>query len=194
MEKMTELEIVRRAYAKQILANAGVNEPRIEAAYAGVRREHFLGRGPWSIFRWWSGTYVKTPDDDPVYLYTNDVVGIDPVRRINNGEPAFHANLIAAALPRQGEHVVHIGAGVGYYTAILAHLVGSTGHVTGIEFESDLALRAQANFVAAQNVEIVHGDGTVIDFEPADVVYVNAGATQPAKAWLDRLVAYSVAR
>jgi protein-L-isoaspartate(D-aspartate) O-methyltransferase len=24
-------------------------------------------------------------------------------------------------------------------------------------------------------------------FEPADVIYVNAGATRPADAWLDRL-------
>jgi protein-L-isoaspartate(D-aspartate) O-methyltransferase len=150
MDKQSELAIVRRAYAKQVLATAGVKEPRLESAYAQVSREYFLGPGPWPIFRWWSGTYTQSPDDDPVYLYTNDVIGIDPERRINNGEPAFHANLIAAALPRQGEHVVHIGTGVGYYTAILAHLVGSSGRVTGIEFESDLAARARVNFSGAK--------------------------------------------
>jgi protein-L-isoaspartate(D-aspartate) O-methyltransferase len=187
MNKQSELAIIRRAYAKQVLATAGVKEPRLESAYAQVSREYFLGPGPWPIFRWWSGTYTQSPDDDPVYLYTNDVIGIDPERRINNGEPAFHANLIAAALPRQGEHVVHIGTGVGYYTAILAHLVGSGGRVTGIEFESDLAARAKVNFSASPNVEIIQGDGTVIDFDTANVIYVNAGATQPARAWLDRL-------
>ena len=35
--------------------------------------------------------------------------------------------MIAAAAPRPGEHVVHVGAGVGYFTAILAELVGATG-------------------------------------------------------------------
>jgi Transposase C of IS166 homeodomain/Protein-L-isoaspartate(D-aspartate) O-methyltransferase (PCMT) len=30
---------------------------------------------------------------------------------------------------RQGEIVVQIGAGTGYYTTVLAHLVGPTGHV-----------------------------------------------------------------
>ena len=35
--------------------------------------------------------------------------------------------LIAAAAPQPGEHVVHVGAGVGYYTAILAELVGRYG-------------------------------------------------------------------
>jgi protein-L-isoaspartate(D-aspartate) O-methyltransferase len=187
MDKQSELAIVRRAYAKQVLATAGVKEPRLESAYAQVSREYFLGPGPWPIFRWWSGTYTQSPDDDPVHLYTNDIIGIDPDRRINNGEPALHANLIAAALPRQGEHVVHIGTGVGYYTAILAHLVGSGGRVTGIEFESDLAARARINFSASPNVEIIHGDGTAIDFDTADVIYVNAGATQPARAWLERL-------
>jgi D-amino-acid dehydrogenase len=34
---------------------------------------------------------------------------------------------------------------------------------------------------------VVRGDGTRIAFEPADVIYVNAGATRPADAWLDRL-------
>ena len=182
-----ELATVRKAYARQILAAAGVNEPRLESAYAEVSREHFLGPGPWPTFCWDSGTYTQSPDDDPVHLYTNDVIGIDPARGINNGEPALHAKLIAAALPGQGEHVVHIGVGVGYYTAILAQLVGSSGRVTGIEFESDLAARAKANFSASSNVKIIHGDGTLIKFDTADVIYVNAGVTQPARLWLDRL-------
>jgi protein-L-isoaspartate(D-aspartate) O-methyltransferase len=184
----TELTVVRRAYAKQLLAIAGVKEPRMESAFAAVRREHFLGTGPWQIFRWWSGRYVPTPDADPVYLYTNDVIGIDPERQINNGEPAWHAILIAAALPRLGEHVVHIGAGVGYYTAILAHLVGPTGRVTGVEYAPDLAKRAGANLANLPQVEIREGDGTSIDFDAADVIYVSAGATHPMDTWLDRLV------
>ena len=124
MDKETELGIVRRAFAKQILAAAGVADRRMEDAYAHVRREHFLAPGPWHIFRWLAGIDLPTPDADPVYVYTNDVIEIDPQRRINNGEPAFHAKLIAAALPAPGEHVVHVGTGLGYYTAILACLVG----------------------------------------------------------------------
>jgi protein-L-isoaspartate(D-aspartate) O-methyltransferase len=33
----------------------------------------------------------------------------------------------------------------------------------------------------------VHRDGTRVPFEPADVIYVNAGATRPADVWLDWL-------
>jgi protein-L-isoaspartate(D-aspartate) O-methyltransferase len=63
-----ELAIVRRAYAKHVLANADVDDARVEAAFAAVRREHFLGPGPWPMLRW-PHRYVPTPSDDPVYLY-----------------------------------------------------------------------------------------------------------------------------
>ena len=186
MHRETELAIIRRAYAKQILAVVGVRDARIEAAYATVRREDFLGPGPWQFFRW-VNAYIPSPDADPVYLYTDDVIGIAPERGINNGQPSLHAALIAKAMPREGDHVVHVGAGVGYYTAILAHLVGPSGHVTGIEFEADLAARARANFSGVSNVEIIQGDGALVPFPTANIIYVNAGATYPAPAWLDGL-------
>jgi Protein-L-isoaspartate(D-aspartate) O-methyltransferase (PCMT) len=59
--------------------------------------------------------------------------------------------------------------------------------VTAIEYDAELAARATANVAQTPHVGVVHGDGTRIAFEPADVIYVNAGATRPADAWLDRL-------
>ena len=118
-----ELAIVRRAYAKHVLANANVDVAGVETAFAAVRREHFLGPGPWPMPRW-ARPYAPTPTDDPVYLYQDALVGIIPERGLNNGQPSLHATLIAAAAPRPGEHVVHIGAGVGYYTAILGPFGG----------------------------------------------------------------------
>jgi protein-L-isoaspartate(D-aspartate) O-methyltransferase len=80
-----------------------------------------------------------------------------------------------------------ISAGAGYYTAIIAELVGAKGRVTGIEFEPELAARARANLARYPNTTIVQGDGASVPFDPADVIYVNAGATQPAARWLDAL-------
>src|SRR5215469_17732617 len=159
-----ELEIVRRAFAKQIMAAAGVADARVEAAFAAVRREHFLGPGPWLMPRW-SLRYVPTPSDDPVYLYQDAPVGIVPDRNLNNGQPSLHAMLIAAAAPRPGEHVVHIGAGVGYYTAILANMVGDSGGVTAIEFDGGLAMRLAANFAGQPNVRALQGDGAHKEFD-----------------------------
>jgi protein-L-isoaspartate(D-aspartate) O-methyltransferase len=139
MDRDGELSIIRAAYAKQILAAAWVvNNARLEAALSATRREDFLGAGPWWILRRFRD-YVTTPDADPVYLYTDDLVGILPERRINNGQPSLHAHLIHQASPAAGDHVVHIGTGTGYYTAILTYLAGSSGRVTGIEYEPELA-------------------------------------------------------
>src|ERR1700719_917781 len=82
-----------------------------------------------------------------------------------------------------------ISASASYYTAILAELVGPTGRVTAIEYDAELAARATANLAQTPHIRVVHGDGTRIAFEPADVIYVNAGATRPADAWLARLKA-----
>jgi len=186
MDREAELEIIRRAYAKQVMAAAGIADRRVERAFAAVPREGFLGKGPWPVVRW-GGGYVQTPTRNPVYLYDDVLVGIIPERRLNNGQPSLHAFLIASAAPRAGEHVVHIGAGVGYFTAILQHLVGRTGRVTAIELDLGLTARLSKNFAAARNVRVVHGDGTRVAFDPAQVIYVNAGAARPADSWLDRL-------
>jgi protein-L-isoaspartate(D-aspartate) O-methyltransferase len=187
MDRQGELSIIRAAYAKQILAAAWVvGDARLEAALSATRREDFLGAGPWFMLRRF-GEYRTTPDADPVYLYTDDLIGILPERQINNGQPSLHAHLIHLASPAVGEHVVHIGTGTGYYTAILAHLVGPSGRVTGIEYEPELAARAKANFAAYPNVNIVEGDGALVSFDTADLIYVNAGCTRPAESWLDRL-------
>jgi protein-L-isoaspartate(D-aspartate) O-methyltransferase len=186
MDKQSELEIVRRAYAKQILASAGSNDPRLELAFASIRREDFLGPGPWQTFRG-PGVYTPTPSADPIYLYTDNLIGIVPERGINNGQPTLHAILLAHAKIREGEHVVHVGVGTGYYTAIMAHLVGPSGRVTAIEVDPGLASRSQINLALCRNVQVIHANGADANFDTADVIYVNAGATRPEEAWLDGL-------
>jgi protein-L-isoaspartate(D-aspartate) O-methyltransferase len=186
MDRKSELEIVRRAYAKRIMFAAGVSNRRVEAAFAAVPREAFLGHGPWQIVRWGRG-YVTAPSRNPVYLYDDVVVAILPERNLNNGQPSLHASLIASAAPKAGEHVVHIGVGLGYYTAILAHLSGRSGKVTAIEYDPGLAERSARNLADLGNVNVVNGDGTKTDFAAADVIYINAGATHPLPHWLDHL-------
>jgi protein-L-isoaspartate(D-aspartate) O-methyltransferase len=187
MDRASELAIVRRAYAKQILAEAQVADSRVEAAFAAVPREDFLGSGPWLVYRFTRG-YTPTPSADPVYIYTDNLVALIAERSINNGQPSLHAKLIASAGINDGDHVVHIGTGSGYYTAIMSQLAGRSGRVTGIEFDPELAARARANLASFDNVQIVQGDGATARFDAANVIYVNAGATRPAEAWLDNLL------
>ena len=81
----------------------------------------------------------------PARLYEDVLVAIDVERGINNGQPSLHAQSIDALGLKEGETVVQIGAGAGYYTAILAELVGPTGRVIAYEIAPDIAARAAAN-------------------------------------------------
>jgi protein-L-isoaspartate(D-aspartate) O-methyltransferase len=76
---------------------------------------------------------------------------------------------------------------VGYYTAIMAQLVGPSGSVVGIEFNPDLASRAKENLSDYTNVTVHAGDGATFDPGPCDGILINAGATHPLPLWLDSL-------
>ncbi len=137
--------------------------PTLEDAYATVPREAYLGPGPWPLLRW-PGGYLTTPDADPAWLYSDILVGIVTERRLNNGQPSAHATWIGAAAPASGEHVVHVGAGVGYYSAIMSHMAGPSGALTAIEFDPDLASRAAANLAHLPGARVLQGDGSVTPF------------------------------
>ncbi len=181
-----ELRIVRRAFAKQVVHAARIQDLRLEEALADIRREDFLPPGPWEIMRVPHG-HQLTPDDDPIYLYQDAPVAILADKRLNNGQPSFLAYLISIGRLKEGERAVHIGAGLGYYTAIISRLAGPTGKVIAIEYEPELAARAAVNLARCGNVQVIQGDGSAMPLDPADVIYVNAGVSRPSENWLDAL-------
>jgi protein-L-isoaspartate(D-aspartate) O-methyltransferase len=82
--------------------------------------------------------------------------------------------------------VLHVGCGVGYYTALAARAV-APGEVAGVELDAALAERARRNLAAWPNVRIVTADGSQLAAQPCDAILVNAGATEPLPAWVDAL-------
>ena len=186
---MSKLANIRAQYAADIRAVANLQSEALVAAFARVPREHFLGPGPWQILS--PGTdasdYETTTDNDPVHLYRDVLVAIDPGRRLNNGQPSYLASCIESLELQQGDRVLHVGCGVGYYTAIMADVVGPTGHVLGIEIDADLASRARENLRHLEHVEVRQADGGDCDPGLCHAVFVNAGATHPRNVWLDCL-------
>jgi protein-L-isoaspartate(D-aspartate) O-methyltransferase len=174
----------RQAYAAEITRRAGVRDARIEKAFAAVPREDYAGPPPWRIGS--GGLFGQTSSADPARLYDDVLIAIDAGRGINNGQPSLHAQSIDALGLKGGETVVQIGAGAGYYTAILAHLVGREGRVVAYEIEPDIAERAKANLASFPQVEVRARSG-VEDLPKADAIYVNAAASHPLRAWLDAL-------
>lgn len=182
---MTDLDKARRIYAEELARlNDGIDRHIVDA-FARVPREKFMPAGPWYILG--ERGYERTRDADLKRLYENVVVAIDPKREINNGEPSLHMRMLNALAVRAGDRVLHVGCGTGYYTAILAELAGPAGHVTAVEFLPEFAARMKENLAAYESVTIVRGDGTAHDPGPVDAIYVNAGVTEPAPIWLERL-------
>lgn len=179
-------EKLRQFFAEYVTSRGGAREARIKEAFAAIERETFAGPGPWFIYSPGRG-YHRTPDDDPSYLYQDTLVAIDPNRDINIGEPTLHARCLEALALRSGETVLQVGAGVGYYTAILAYLVGPRGRVYAFEIESDLAARARQNLQDWPWVHVRARSGIAGRLPKVDAVYVNAGITQPSRAWLNAL-------
>lgn len=185
------LEDYRRFYAEEIASVAALRSRALVEALAKVPRENFLGPGPWQI-----GSlemmaarlqHRETEDADPRRVYHNIVVVIDPARNLNNGHPATLASWLDALEIAPGERVFHMGAGLGYFSAILAEMTGPEGCVTAMEVDAELAARARANLAEWPNVELQGGDGNEFDPGPVDVIFVNAGVTHPRTLWLDRL-------
>jgi protein-L-isoaspartate(D-aspartate) O-methyltransferase len=183
---MDHVEKFRAAYAQWITGIAGASaDARLTGAFASVSRERFIGPSPWQVVA--SVKYVTITSDDPAFLYQDFAVGLQPEKHINNGQPSLHARCLAALQVKAGEHVIRIGAGTGYYTAILAKLVEPGGSVIAYEVIKDLADKAAANLSDYPAVSLRHCSGVDGPLPECDVIYVSAGATEPLDVWLDAL-------
>jgi protein-L-isoaspartate(D-aspartate) O-methyltransferase len=179
------LETVRLFYAEDVRSRANIPVGRLAQAFATVPREHYLGGGPWDVVR--LGGYVTTEDDNPRHLYHDELVAIDRTRLLNNGQPSSLATWMHLLDLQRGNRVFHAGCGVGYYTAILAEVVGTDGDVLAVEIDSDLVMRAHANLSNLGNVRVVAADAITYDPGERDAIFINAGVTHPQPLWLDRL-------
>ncbi|TPJ36568.1 protein-L-isoaspartate O-methyltransferase [Mesorhizobium sp. B2-5-13] len=182
---MTGIEDFRKFYARLMAANAGSPDPRLQTVFAEVPREAFLGPGPWTIIA--GNGKITTPSADPAHIYQNVLVALDDDKGINNGEPFLHAMWIGKLAPRPGEAVCHIGAGTGYYTAVLTRLVSPGGTVTAFELDKKLAELARQNLEAYGNATVVHGNAVTSPLPSSDIIYVNAGVVAPPAGWLKAL-------
>jgi protein-L-isoaspartate(D-aspartate) O-methyltransferase len=189
------IEDYRRFYADEIRFVANLNSPALVEAFARVPREKFIGPGPWQVgsaearalaaVGMGRSAYVRV--DDARHLYHNVVVVLDEARDLNNGQPSALAHFINALDLQPGNRVYHLGAGVGYYTAIMAEVVGPEGAVVASEIDPDLAARARENLSTYSNVEVHSADGGEFDPGECDAMLINAGVTHPHPLWLDRL-------
>src|ERR1700761_8936778 len=169
-------------YAEEVAALSGARLPIIQRALARVRRENYLPPGPWLIEAL-NGTYYPSDDADPRHVLHAVGVAIDAGCALNNANPIRFAEQMQQGDPRPGESVFHVGAGLGYFTAVLAEMVGPSGRVLGAEIDPALREQARANLADKPWVSLT-ADALGCLPPPVDNIYSSAGLGALPLAWL----------
>ncbi len=182
------IERARRWFAEELRLVAKVRDDALVQAFATVARERFVGPPPLRILSPWDmGAYWTSPDSGPAGVYHDVLIAYDEARWLNNGQPSLWAFLLDKVKVARGERVLHLGCGMGYYTAILAELVGPTGAALALEIDAPLAGIAREALASWPQVRVENDDGSAGAFANFDIIVASAGATHPLPSWLHGL-------
>jgi protein-L-isoaspartate(D-aspartate) O-methyltransferase len=173
----TDAVNLRNALVDQLRANGHARTPEVEAALRTVPRHLFVPDAPLEAA--YANTTVSVKDD------------ADGASISCASQPDVVALMLDQLGIEPGHRALELGAGTGYNAALLAHLVGESGHVTTIDVDDDLVEGARAHLAAASvtNVESLTRDGALGHTEgaPYDRIIATVGAHGIPHAWLDQL-------
>jgi protein-L-isoaspartate(D-aspartate) O-methyltransferase len=153
-----------------------IHSPSVEAAFRAVPRHLFL-----------PGVALdKAYSDEAIPTKHQDGVPIS-----SSSQPAIMAIMLEQLGLRPGHRVLEIGAGTGYNAALMAHIVGDTGHVVTVDIDQDIVDKAREHLAAAgcDRVQVVCGDGWFgyAGAAPYDRIILTVGAWDIASSWREQL-------
>ena len=156
--------------------NGLLRSPHVAAAFHAVPRHLFLPGVPLDeVYR-----------DGSVSIKQRDGVSIS-----SSSQPSMMAIMLDQLDLQPGQRVLEIGTGTGYNAALMAQMVGATGHVVTIDLDADLVDHARAHLAAAgvAQVHVVCADGAggYRDGAPYDRIIVTAAAWDIVPAWREQL-------
>lgn len=186
---------IRRFFAEEIRSAGALRDgpetDRVIDAFAAVPREDHAGPGPWLLSSPLFGMASRrTPDANREHLYHNVLIALDEAQGVNIGEPSLWARFLSRTGIKPGTSILQVGAGSGYYSAILAEITGGKGHVLAFETDKALADMATTALAGRSNVTVRHGNGATDLGEgdgPFDLIVAFAGVTHPVQLWADLL-------
>jgi protein-L-isoaspartate(D-aspartate) O-methyltransferase len=168
MNEPRNSEADRLLMVSRQLKARGINNERVLSAFTKVPREEFVA------------------PDLQEHAYEDRPLSIGCSQTIS--QPFIVAYMLQAADVRPEDHVLELGTGSGYQTALLAELAKT---VVSLERHPELAetARERLSRLAYSNVEVIAADGTLgyPERAPYDVVIVSAAAPHVPQPLVDQL-------
>ena len=171
---------IRHALADKLVADRRITSPAVARAFRIVPRHLFV------------------PDGTPLEVAYNDANSVaikqdaDGVVISSTSAPFIQARMIEQADLGPGMIVLEIGSG-GYNAALVAEVVGSSGHVVSVDIDQEVVDMARTRLAATgygERVTVVTVDAEhpvpQLD-SPVDAIVVTVGAWDIAPAWLNQL-------
>jgi protein-L-isoaspartate(D-aspartate) O-methyltransferase len=166
-----DFEDRRKELVNRLKYEGRIKSAEVEKAFLKVPREVFI------------------PEKLEKYAYIDSPLEIGFGQTIS--APHMVAIMVEALDLKEGQKILEIGAGSGYHAAIVARLIGKTGHIYTIERFSELAENAEKNLKKAKitNVTVEVGDGSegLLKYSPYDRIYVTCAAPDIPKPLVDQL-------
>lgn len=151
----------RKDLVERLLKLGYIKSEKVKEAMGSVPREEFL------------------PASNRPYAYADQPLPIGEGQTIS--APHMVAMICERLELEEGMKILEIGTGFGYNAAVVAEIVGKTGHLYSIERINSLAEIAKDNLSRtgyADNVTVIVGDGTkgYPEEAPFDRIYGTASA------------------
>ena len=166
-----QLSAQRQAPLVRRLAEQGIRDPRVLAAFRRVPREAFVPRQ----------VREHAVEDRPLDIGCGQTIS----------QPYVVAAMSEAIALLGNERVLEIGTGSGYQTAILCELLPLAAVVRSVELLGDLAARAAQTLssLGYVNVELRVSDGALgwPEAAPFDAIVVAAAPREVPRALLEQL-------
>ena len=189
------------AMVDRLIAEGALWSPRLIAAFRVTPRHCFLDR----YFHFhrkrnrWEEIIIRDPDPEQIRIIYSDraiITRVSSPGRIGAGQPissSSQPSLMAQMLEDlkldPGMRVLEIGAGTGYNSALIAHVVGPD-NVTSLDVDREILSEAWDHLrrFPERRVTLKHADGRAgcCERAPFDRIIVTAATPDIEPAWLEQ--------